>query len=152
MAEEISLRHYNQYFQQKLQQLQQLETNLKFLKTSIFCTKKQENFAKQRSMSNVDSFDHDILGQYRDDSLQRRCQSLQTLVSMPASWILAVQSAAYSDILDGTSMKTTDRAIIFNRKFFNELNHFKLDRMNFQRETFNNFHLKFDRNCCFSFF
>jgi hypothetical protein len=57
---------------------------------------------------------------------------------MPASWILAVQSAAYSDILDGTSKKTTDRAIIFNKHFFNQLQHFKNDRINFEQETFKN--------------
>jgi hypothetical protein len=57
---------------------------------------------------------------------------------MPASWILAVQSAAYSDILDGTSKKTTDRAIIFNKQFFNQLQHFKNDRINFEQEIFKN--------------
>ena len=57
---------------------------------------------------------------------------------MPASWILAVQSAAYSDILDGTSHKTTDRDILFNKNFFNQLHHFKNDRRNFQEDLFKN--------------
>jgi hypothetical protein len=60
---------------------------------------------------------------------------------MPASWIVAVQSAAYSDILDGTSKKTTERAIIFNKKFFNQLKHFKDERQHFQQDTIKDFQL-----------
>ena len=58
-------------------------------------------------MINIEQFDQDLLEQYRQSYLPQRCRSLQTLISMPASWILAVQSAAYSDVLDGTSNKTT---------------------------------------------
>lgn len=134
MAEEISLRLYNQYFQRKLQELKQLEANLKLLKRHIFCTKNQRDLIRQRSMSNLEQYEYD-----RESAISRHRQSLQTLVSMPTSWILAVQSAAYSDILDGTSPKTIDRSMIFNRQFFNQLNHFKTNRINFERETFKDF-------------
>jgi len=139
MSEEISLRHYNEYFQRKIQELKKLETDLKFLKTSIFCTNNQEYFLKHRcSMTSIEQLDQDLLDQHRQTFLPQRSRSLQSLESMPASWILAVQSAAYSDILDGTSNKTTDRAIIFNRNFFNQLHHFKNDRLNFEQDTFKN--------------
>jgi hypothetical protein len=138
MSEEISLRHYNEYFQRKIQELKQLETDLKSLKTSIFSTNNQEYFSKHRSMTSIDQLDQDLLDQYRQTNLPKRSRSFQSLISMPASWILAVQSAAYSDILDGTSNKTIDRAIIFNKNFFNRFHHFKTDRLNFEHNTFKN--------------
>lgn len=138
MSEEISLRIYSEYLHKKLQELNQLETDLKSLKTSIFSTNNREYFLKHRSMTSIDQLDQDILDQYRQIDLPQRCRSYQSLISMPASWILAVQSATYSDILDGTSNKTTDRAIIYNKNFFNQLNHFKNDRTNFEQNTFKN--------------
>jgi hypothetical protein len=138
MSEEISLRIHSEYLHKKLQELNQLETDLKSLKTSIFSTNNQEYVLKHRSMTSIDQLDQDILDQYRQTYLPQRCRSYQSLISMPASWILAVRSAAYSDILDGTSNKTTDRAIIFNKNFFNQLNHFKNDRANFEQNTFKN--------------
>ncbi len=92
-------------------------------------------------MSSINQLDQDLLDQHRQTYLPKRSQSFQSLISMPASWILAVQSAAYSDILDGTSKKTTDRAIIFNKNFFNQLHHFKNDRHNFEQQTFKKFSL-----------
>lgn len=137
MSEEITLRYYNEYFQRKLQELKQLELDLKDLKTKIFSTNNQDYFLKHhRSMTSIDQLNQDLLEQYRSIDLPKRSQSLQSLISTPASWILAVQSAAYSDILDGTSKKTTDRAIIYDRKFFNQLHHFKSDRYNFEQDTF----------------
>jgi len=138
MSEEITLRHYNEYFQRKIQELKQLETDLKTLKTSIFSTNNQEYSSKHRSMTSIDQLDQDLLDQHRQTYLPKRSRSFQSLISMPASWILAVQSAAYSDILDGTSNKTTDRAIIFNKNFFNQFYHYKNDRLNFEHDTFKN--------------
>jgi hypothetical protein len=127
MSEEISLRHCNEYLEKKMILLKQLETNLKSLKTNIFCT---NNSIKQRSMINIrESY------QYEQSYLPQRCRSLQTLISMPASWILAVQSAAYSDVLDGTSNKTTERAILFNKDFFDQLEQLKRDRRKFEQDS-----------------
>jgi hypothetical protein len=127
MSEEISLRHCNEYLEKKMILLKQLETNLKSLKTNIFCT---NNSIKQRSMINIrESY------QYEQSYLPQRCHSLQTLISMPASWILAVQSAAYSDVLDGTSNKTTERAILFNKDFFDQLEQLKRDRQKFEQDS-----------------
>jgi len=127
MSEEISLRHCNEYLEKKILLLKQLETNLKSLKTNIFCT---NNSIKQRSMINIrESY------QYEQSYLPQRCRSLQTLISMPASWILAVQSAAYSDVLDGTSNKTTERAILFNKDFFDQLEQLKRDRRKFEQDS-----------------
>jgi len=137
MSEEILLRHYNEYLQRKMQELKQLETDLKTLKTSIFCTNNQ----KHHSMTSIEQLDQDLLEQHRQTDLPQRCRSFQSLRSMPASWIVAVQSAAYSDILDGTSKKTTERAIIFNKKFFNQLKHFKDERQHFQQDTIKDFQL-----------
>ena len=138
MFEEIFLRHYNEYLRTKMQQLKQLETDLKSLKTSIFCNKnRQESIFKHRSMTSIEQFDQDLLNQHRQTYLPQRSRSYQSLISMPASWILAVQSAAYSDILDGTSKNTTERAIIFNKRFFNQLKHFKDDRQHFEQDTIN---------------
>ena len=132
MAEEISLRIYSEYLEKKFEELKQLKTDLKSLKTRIFSTNNQDYLLKHRSMTSMDQLDQDVLHQYQQRSFPQRCQSCQSLISMPASWILAVQSATYSDILDGTSKKTTDRAIIFNKHFFQQLNHFKSNRMNFE--------------------
>jgi hypothetical protein len=127
MSEEISLRHCNEYLEKKILLLKQLEANLKSLKTNIFCT---NNSIKQRSMINIrESY------QYEQSYLPQRCRSLQTLISMPASWILAVQSAAYSDVLDGTSNKTTERAILFNKDFFDQLEQLKRDRRKFEQDS-----------------
>jgi hypothetical protein len=135
MSEEIYLRYYNDYLQKKMQQLKQLETDLKSLKTSIFCTNKQEYLIKHRSMTSIEQLDQDLLNQHKYTYLPQRSRSYQSLITMPASWVLAVQSAAYSDILDGTSNKTTERAIIFNKNFFNQLKHFKDERKFFQQDT-----------------
>ncbi|CAF4667829.1 unnamed protein product [Rotaria sp. Silwood1] len=128
MLEEISLRHYNEYLQKQMTLLKELETNLKTLKTNIFCT--NYNTIRQQSTSNIDNDD-----EYKQFYLPQRCRSLQSLISMPASWILAVQSAAYSDVLDGTSNKTTERAILFNKDFFDQLEHFKRDRIKFEQDS-----------------
>jgi hypothetical protein len=132
MSEEISLRHYDEYLQRKMSELKQLETDLKSLKTSIFSTNNHDYFLQHQSMRNLK---HDLFDPQRQSDLPRRCRSVQSLVSMPASWILAVQSAAYSDVLDGTSNKTTDRAILFNKNFFNQLKHFKDGRHHFEQDT-----------------
>ncbi|CAF0886920.1 unnamed protein product [Adineta steineri] len=124
MSEEISLRHCHEYLQQKINVLKELETNLKTLKTNIFCTK---NSMKQQSMINIREYDQSYL--------PRRCRSLQTLISMPASWILAVQSAAYSDVLDGTLNKPSEQAILFNKKFFDQLEQFKRNRQKFEQDS-----------------
>ena len=122
MSEEISLRYYNEYLQQKMNSLKQLEEDLKSLKTNIFCT---NQLIKPQSMIN--------LHQTNPSSSLQRCRSLDSFSLMPASWSLAVQSAAYSDVLDGTSTKTTDRAILFNRNFFDRLENFKYDRYVFEK-------------------
>ncbi|CAF2000486.1 unnamed protein product [Rotaria magnacalcarata] len=133
MSEEISLRRYHEYLKTKIKQLKELETELKLLKTSIFCTTNQDHLGKHHSMSSIEQCD-----QYNTQTyLPQRCRSFQTLVSMPHSWILAVQSAAYSDILDGASRKTTEQAIVFNNKFFHRLTHFKGDRQQFEQGTIN---------------
>ncbi|CAF0769244.1 unnamed protein product [Adineta ricciae] len=139
MCEEICLREYHEYLERKMQELKELEENLKSLKTNIFCTTKQKLTLKHRSMSSIEQLDQDILDQNRRTDLPQRCRSLQSLVTVPASWILAVQSAAYSDILDGTSKRTTERAIIFNKNFFNQLKHFKDERQHFQQDTLKKF-------------
>ncbi len=127
MSEEIFLRHYNEYLQKQMILLKNLETNLKSLKTNIFCT---NHLFKQQSMINIQQNN-----QSKQSYLPQRCRSLQSFISMPASWILAVQSAAYSDILDGTSTKTTERAILFNKDFFDRLKHFKHDRQKFEQNS-----------------
>jgi len=124
MSEEIFLRHYNDYLQQRMISLKQLKTNLKSLKTNIFCT---NHLIKQQSMINIQ--------QTNQSYLPQRCRSLESFISMPASWSLAVQSAAYSDVLDGTSNKTTERAILLNKNFFDQLEHFKHDRFKFQQDS-----------------
>ncbi|CAF3327565.1 unnamed protein product [Rotaria socialis] len=131
MSEEISLRRYHEYLKAKITQLKELETELKSLKTSIFCATNQDHLAKHHSMSSIEQCDQYNTQRY----LPERCRSFQTLVSMPHSWILAVQSAAYSDILDGASRKTTEQAIVFNKKFFHQLTHFKGDRQQFEQGT-----------------
>ena len=136
MAEEIALRIYSEYLEKKLHELKQLQTDLKSLKTQIFSTNNQDYLLKHRSMTSIDQLGHDFLQQHRQTSVPQRCQSCQSFISMPASWILAVQSSAYSDILDGTSKKTTDRAITFNKQFFRQLNHFKNDRTSFEKHIF----------------
>lgn len=124
MLEEISLRHYNDYLQKKMILLKELETNLKTLKTNIFCT---NSSIKQQSVINIQQQQHSYLPE--------RCRSLQSLITIPASWILAVQSAAYSDVLDGTSYHTTERAIFFNKQFFDQLEDFKRDREKFEQDS-----------------
>lgn len=124
MSEEIKLRYYTKYLQNKMLLVKELESNLKHLKTSIFCTKPP---LKQRSMVDLTEEFH-----RQPSYVIQRCHSLESFISMPASWILAVQSAAYSDILDGTSNKTTERAILFNKEFFDELEQFKIDRLKFE--------------------
>ncbi|CAF3444214.1 unnamed protein product, partial [Rotaria sp. Silwood2] len=135
MSEEIFLRHYNEYLQNKIQELKRLETDLKTLKTSIFCTNNQDYLLKHRSLTSIEQYNHDLLNQYKQTYLPRRCHSFQSLISMPTSWILAVQSAAYSDILDGTSIKITEPTIIYNKNFSNQLNHFKEDRQHFEKDA-----------------
>jgi hypothetical protein len=136
MAEEISLRHCHQYLEQKTLLLQELEANLKTLKASIFCT---NHCMKPQSMVNIQE------GIRKERSyLPRRCSSLQTLVAIPASWILAVQSAAYSDVLDGTSNKTTERAILFNRHFFDQLEQLKRNRQKFEHGSIKDFQVEHD--------
>ncbi|UJR22333.1 hypothetical protein I4U23_025395 [Adineta vaga] len=139
MSEEICLRQYHEYLESKMQELKQLETNLKSLKTNIFCTNHQKLILKHRSMSSIEQLDQDLLDENKQIDILQRCRSLQSLITMPASWILAVQSAAYSDILDGTSKKTTERAIIFNKNFFNQLKYFRDERQNFQQDTWKHF-------------
>ncbi|CAF3386314.1 unnamed protein product [Rotaria socialis] len=129
MLEEISLRHYNEYLQKKMTSLKELETNLKTLKTNIFCT---NNLIQRQTTVNMEK-----RRQCQQSHLPPRCRSLQSLVEMPASWILAVQSAAYSDVLDGTSNRATERAILINNDFFDQLEHFKRDRREFQEDTIN---------------
>ncbi|CAF1274330.1 unnamed protein product [Rotaria magnacalcarata] len=129
MLEEISLRHYNEYLQKKITLLKQLEANLKMLKTNIFCT---NNLIQRQTTVNMKE-----RRQYQQSHLPPRCRSLQSLIAMPASWILAVQSATYSDVLDGTSNRATERAILFNNDFFDQLEHFKRDRRKFQEDTIN---------------
>ena len=126
MLEEISLRHFNEYIQNKMASLKILETNLKNLKAKIFCT---NNSCKKQSTTNMK-----VNNQCEQVYLPRRCLSLQSLASMPSSWLLTVQSAAYSDILDGTSNKTTERTIIFNKDFFDQLEHMKRDRQKFEHD------------------
>jgi hypothetical protein len=133
MSEEISLRHYNEYLQKKIISLKELETDLKNLKTKIFCT---NHLLKQESMINLQDNN-----QYKQSYLLQRSHSLQPSITMPASWILAVQSAAYSDILDGTSNKTTERAILFNKDFFDRLEHFKRNRLKFEQNSINDLQL-----------
>ena len=137
MFEEVFLLNYNEYLQKKMQQIKQLETDLKSLKTSIFCTTDVEYYLKHHSMTSIGHDSQGSLNQHKQKQkyLSQRRQSLQSLTSMPASWILAVQSAAYSDVLDGTSEKTTEWAIIFNKKFFDLLKHYKEDRQNFEDDT-----------------
>jgi hypothetical protein len=139
MSEEIFLRCYNEYLQKKMHQLKQLETDLKLLKTSIFCNNYQDSIIKHHSMTSIEQLDQDVLNQHRQTYLSQRSRSYQSLETLPASWILAVQSAAYSDILDGTSKKTTERAIIFNKQFFNQLKRFKDDRRDFEQDTMKDF-------------
>lgn len=127
MSEEIKLRYYTKYLQNKMLLLKELESNLKHLKTRIFCTKPP---LKQQSMINLSKDFHQ-----QPSYLTKRCHSVESLISMPASWILAVQSAAYSDVLDGTSNKTTERAILFNKEFFDELEQFKIDRLKFEYDS-----------------
>ncbi|CAF1010473.1 unnamed protein product [Rotaria sp. Silwood1] len=135
MSEEILLHHYNEYLQNKIEKLKQLETNLKSLKTNIFCTNNQDYLLRHRSLTNIEQFNYNLLNQYKQTYVPRRCHSFQSLITMPTSWILAVQSAAYSDILDGTSKTITKPTIIYNQNFFNQLNHFKKDRQHFEQDV-----------------
>ena len=130
MSEEIFLRQYQQHLERQQMLLDDLETNLKVLKTKIFCTNNESYLHRQRSLTNIDQLDEN-----RHVHLPARSRSLQSLTSMPASWILAVQSAAYSDVLDGTSEKTTERAILFNKEFFDQLQHCKEDRRRLQEDS-----------------
>ncbi|CAF3625620.1 unnamed protein product, partial [Rotaria sp. Silwood2] len=59
MSEEIFLRHYNEYLQNKIQELKRLETDLKTLKTSIFCTNNQDYLLKHRSLTSIEQYNHD---------------------------------------------------------------------------------------------
>lgn len=122
MSEEISLRYYNDYLQKKMLLLKELETNLKDLKTKIFCCTNQ--IMKSQSMTDLN----------RPRSSSRRCQSLESAIFMPASWSLAVQSGAYSDVLDGTSNATTERTFLFNKTFFDQLEQFKDNREKFDED------------------
>lgn len=126
MSEEISLRHYHHYLEKQQILFEEFERNLKILKRNIFCTNYHQNSYRTHSLSHLDLLEH-----HSTDFFQRS-RSLQSLNTMPASWILAVQSAAYSDILDGTSAKRNRRAVLFNRTFFDQLEHFKDDRRKFQ--------------------
>lgn len=130
MSEEIYLRQYQQYLERQQMLLEDLETNLKVLKTKIFSTNNETSLYRQRSLTNIDQLDEN-----RHGRLPARSRSLQSLTSMPASWILAVQSAAYSDVLDGTSKKTTERAILFNKEFFDQLQHCQEDRRRLQDDS-----------------
>ena len=120
MAEELVLRRKQDFLQERLLHLKQLENNLKELKTRIFSSNGEESFLRHRSLSSSE----------RD--APRRSRSLQTVVSMPASWTLAVQSAAYSDVLDGTSLKSSERALLFHQHFFQQLKHLRDDREQFE--------------------
>ena len=132
MSEEINLRQYNDYLERQMLLLKELESDLKELKTRIFCTNNEDHAIRQRSLTDLEQI------QSEDTSnLAQRCRSLQSFASMPASWILAVQSAAYSDVLDGTSSKTTERAIAFNKHFFDQLEHFKQEQQKFLTDSIN---------------
>ncbi|CAF1352487.1 unnamed protein product, partial [Adineta ricciae] len=131
MSEELSLRHCQEYLQRKTILLKELETNLKTLKTSIFCT---TNSTKTQSTGDI----RENYFKQEQSYLPQRCHSLQTLISMPASWILAVQSAAYSDVLDGTSNQTTERAVLCNKNFFDQLKQCKRDRQEFEQDSLRN--------------
>lgn len=125
MSEEIFLRHYTNCLQKKMLLLKDLEANLKDLKTNIFCT---NHLIKSQSMNHLNQ---------RISSSTKRCQSLESFIFIPASWSLAVQSSAYSDVLDGTSNKTTERTFLFNQTFFNQLEHFKGNRAKFEEDFLN---------------
>lgn len=126
MSEEVSLRHYHHYLEKQQLLFEELERNLKMLKSNIFCTHHRQYSFRTQSCSQLDHLEH------HSSDFQARSRSLQSLNAMPASWVLAVQSAAYSDILDGTSGKTSKRAVLFNKAFFDQLEHFKQDRRKFQ--------------------
>ena len=119
MSEEIFLRYYTDCLEKKLHLLKNLEANLKDLKTNIFCT---NHLNKSQSMNNLN----------QRISSSKRCQSLESFIFMPASWSLAVQSSAYSDVLDGTSNKTTERTCLFNKTFSDQLEHFQYNRTKFE--------------------
>ena len=122
MSEEMSLRQHQQTLQSTLIKYQQLERQLKMLKGHIFST----------SSTAVNPTFH-----YR-----QRCQSLQSFVSMPNSWLLAVQSGAYSDILDGTTEKTTEKTSELKREFFHQLEQWKDDRLMMEENLIKHFQLK----------
>lgn len=134
MSEEIYLRYYSEYLQNKIQQIKRLETDLKSLKTSIFYPNNQDRLVKHHSITSFEQCNQNIRLQYKQLYIPQRSHSFQSLISMPHSWILAVQSAAYSDILDGTSIKSTERAVLFNKNFFHQLKHIRDDRQQFEQD------------------
>lgn len=123
MSEEISLRNLSSFINQKLTELKQLETNLKQLKSEIFSLK------------------------YEDKQSDKLCQPLRrsysadSFITMPSSWLLAVQSAAYSDVLDGTTLTTGERMSLWKKNFFNQLNELEKSRALFNE----NFLLDFSK-------
>ena len=133
MSEEIFLRRHQQHLERQQLFLDELENDLKVLKTKIFSTNHERYPRRQQSLTNIDQLEED-----RHVHLPARSRSLQSLTSMPASWNLAVQSAAYSDVLDGTSKKTTERAILFNKEFFDQLQQFKEDRHKLEEDSLRN--------------
>lgn len=143
MSEEISLRHGQQILQETIIKFQRLETQLKTLKTQIFAT--NDSQLRHQSMTSLDQLDREIItssSTFVSVQFPRRSRSLQSFISIPTSWLLAVQSAAYSDILDGTTEKTTENTMHLKRSFFQQLEQFKEERQSLEQNLIKDLQLK----------
>jgi hypothetical protein len=137
--EELSLRHDQDYLNDKLQHLKQLESHLKGLKRRIFAEHMNvEQSTRYRSMTNVQRTKIQSNDGHRAGLHAQRCHSLESFVVMPTSWLFTVQNAAYSDILDGTS--TTDRTKTLTMHFFEQLNQLKHEREQFEKRLIDELH------------
>ncbi|CAF1058870.1 unnamed protein product, partial [Didymodactylos carnosus] len=143
MNEEITLRHYLECIENKMTCLKLLERELKSLKTTIFCTN-NESDEDEKSPTTGTNNTHRIklnsfeqlnrLNTCQDKDKIQRSRSLETLETVSTLWVLAVRSAAYSDILDGTS---GTRPLIRNMDFFRQLDKIQAGRKLFGESLIN---------------
>ncbi|CAF1091343.1 unnamed protein product [Didymodactylos carnosus] len=141
MNEEITLRHYLECIENKTICLKLLERKLKLLKTTIFCTNNESDDDGQSMITANDRYrlksnSHEQLieaNTCKDDKIQRS-RSLETSETVPTLWVLALRSAAYSDILDGTS---NTRPLMRNMDFFQQLSKIQEERKLFGENLIN---------------
>lgn len=120
VTEEISLRQNLAVLDKKLIELKQLENDIKQLKMEIFSWKSETTLIERNSPL-------------------VRFYSLDSFSPMKSSWIFAVQSAAYSDILDGAASKNSFETNVIKRNFDEKLKKLARKRVFFQEKLVDEF-------------